>query len=195
MLTQNISINNCKRKRPGEFYPALSGKVTPPLSKRGICTADGSVKILQQLQSNIPMTTDAEVEFNSGMTAFEAREFVRAMHFLLPFAEQGVAEAQHRVAIMQQNGLGMVRNESQAYKWMKAGAEQGHPLAQHGLGFMYMQGDCVAKSSEKAVYWFTQAAEQGLAGSQTTLAMMYENGDGVEQDLDAAKKWYAEAGY
>lgn len=162
---------------------------------RGICSAVGSVKMRYQLQKNSLMTTDEEVDFNSGMTAFEAREFVRAMHFLLPFAEQGVAEAQHRVAIMEQNGLGKVRNECQAFKWMKAGAEQDHALAQHGLGFMYMQGDCVAKNSEKAVYWFTQAAEQGLAGSQTTLAMMYENGDGVEKDLDAAKKWYQEAGY
>ena len=73
-----------------------------------------------------------------------------AMHVLLPFAEQGVSEAQHRIAIMLQNGLGMVRNEAQAYKWMEEGAKQGHALAQHGLGFMYMEGDCVAKNSEKS---------------------------------------------
>lgn len=141
------------------------------------------------------MITDADVDYNSGMAAFEAKEFANAMRFLRPFAEQGVGEAQHRIAIMMQNGLGMVRNEIQAYKWMKMAAEQGHALAQHGLGFMYMEGDCISKDSQKAVHWFTQAANQGLAGSQTTLAMMYENGEGVEKDLDIAKKWFQKAGF
>jgi uncharacterized protein len=141
------------------------------------------------------MTSDDDVNLQSGMSAFESKHFTQAMNFLLPFAERGLGDAQHRVAIMLQNGLGMVRNEFQALKWMKKAAEQGHAVAQHGLGFMYMQGDCVAKNGEKAVFWFTQAAEQGLAGSQTTLAMMYENGDGIEKDVAKAQAWYKKAGF
>ena len=144
-----------------------------------------------------PVTFDAnkEVEFNSAMSAFESKQFARAAQLLGPFAHDGNAEAQHRLAIMYQNGLGVAQNDSEAMKWMLAAAEQNHALAQHGMGFMYMEGECTEKDPAAAVKWFTLAAEQGLAGSQTTLAMMYEQGNGVEKDPEKAKKWYAEAGF
>ncbi len=141
------------------------------------------------------MITNNDMNFISGMSAFEAKEFARAVQFLVPFAEKGDPDAQHRVAIMYQNGLGMVKKEKAAFDWMTAAAEQGHAVAQHGLGFMYMDGDCVEKNGEKAVEWFTKAAEQGLVGSLTTLAMMYESGDGVEKDPEKAKELYAKAGF
>ena len=97
-----------------------------------------------------------EVELNSGLSAFEAKHFSRAMQLLSPLAEEGNTEAQHRCAIMYQNGLGNKANPLLAFKWMKAAAESGHALAQHGLGFMYMEGDCVEKNGEAAVHWYTK---------------------------------------
>lgn len=139
--------------------------------------------------------SDDEVDFSSGMMAFEAKHFSRAMQILSPLAEKGNAEAQHRCAIMYQNGLGVVVNPQAAFKWMRTAAEQGHALAQHGLGFMFMEGDCAEKNGAEAVKWFTMAAEQGLQGSQTTLAMMYEEGRGVDKDVERAREWYAKAGF
>ena len=139
------------------------------------------------------MAEHNDINFASAMAAFEAKQFSRAMQLFMPFAED--ADAQHRVAIMLQNGLGVVKNCEEAVRWMTAAAEQGHALAQHGIGFMYLEGECVDKDPTAAAEWFKQAAEQGLAGSQTTLAMMYEEGNGVAQDLDEAKKWYAKAGF
>ncbi len=140
--------------------------------------------------------TDAQgMELSSGIAAFEAKNFAQALALLGPIAEKGNVDAQYRLAVMYQNGLGVVRNELLAMKWMVAAANQDFPLAQHGLGFMYMEGDCVAKNGEKAVLWFTKAAEQGMAGSQTTLAMMYETGNGVEKDPEEARKWYLLAGF
>ncbi len=138
---------------------------------------------------------DDDLNLASGISAFEAKHFARAMQLLTPIAEEGNAEAQYRLAIMYQNGLGTVRNELKAFKWMEAAAEQGMALAQHGFGFMYMEGDCVEQNGERAVYWFTQAAEQGLAGSQTTLAMLYEEGRIVPKDAAAARHWYRKAGF
>jgi TPR repeat protein len=91
------------------------------------------------------MTEDVldDSNFSSGMAAFDEKNFARAMQFLYPIAEAGDPEAQHRVAIMCQNGLGIVRNETRAFQMMKAAAEQDFPIAQHGLGFMYLEGDCV----------------------------------------------------
>ncbi len=136
-----------------------------------------------------------EVELNSGLSAFEAKHFSRAMQLLSPLAEAGNTEAQHRCAIMYQNGLGNKTNQLLAFKWMKAAAENGHALAQHGLGFMYMDGDCVEKNGDAAVYWYTKAAAQGLVGSLTTLAMMYEEGNLVKQDKKKAKELLKQAGF
>ena len=133
------------------------------------------------------MAQSDDINIASAMAAFEAKQFTRAMQLFIPFAEGGDADAQHRVAIMYQNGLGMVKNCKEALRWMRAAAEQGYALAQHGLGFMYLEGECADKNPEEAVKWFERAAEQGLAGSQTTLAMMYEQGNGVAQDMAKAK--------
>ena len=135
------------------------------------------------------------MQLASGIAAFEGKHFAIAMQNLSPLAEAGIAEAQYRVAIMQQNGLIGSENLPAASSWMQLAADQGHAMAQHGLGFMYMDGDCVEKNGEKAVEWFTKAAEQGLVGSLTTLAMMYDSGDGVEKDPEKAKELYAKAGF
>lgn len=137
-----------------------------------------------------------DAELASGYAAFEAKNFSQAMRLLLQFAEKGDADAQHKVAIMYQNGLGVVASEDLAFKWMKASAESGYPIAQHGLGFMYMEGECVEKDINKAVEWFEKAADEGLVGSLTTLAMIYDEGLGdIEQDKEKAKELYKQAGF
>ncbi len=140
-------------------------------------------------------TDEQEMEFSSGIAAFEAKHFSRAMQLLSPFANDGDAHAQHMLAIMYQNGLGVVQSDQTAYDWMLKSAEQDFPIAQHGVGFMYLEGECVEKDGAKAVEWFTKAANQGLQGSMTTLALMYEQGNGVEQDSAKAKELYKAAGF
>ena len=137
---------------------------------------------------------DIEMNLSSGIAAFEAKHFSRAMQLLSPLTEQGNAEAQYRVAVMLQNGLGMVRNNLQAYRWMRAAAEQNHSLAQHGLGFMYLEGECVDANLELAAYWFERAAEQGLAGAQVNLGMMYLEGRGVPLNKEKGHEWLKKAG-
>jgi uncharacterized protein len=158
----------------------------------------GVRKSVYKLEGCAPMTNTGEsmdFDLSSGIAAFEGKNFSRAAELLSPLAEAGAPEAQYRIAIMAQGGLGMVVNELMAYKFMKAAAEAGHPMAQHGLGFMYLEGECVDQNLPKAVEWFKLAAEQGLAGSQTTLGMLYEEGRGVEKDPEEARRWYEKAGF
>ena len=112
-----------------------------------------------------------DMELSSGIAAFESKQFTTATRMLAPLAEQGNAEAQYRMAIMAQNGLGMVENQLLAYRYMKEAAEAGMGLAQHGLGFMFMQGECVEQNAAKALEWFSRAADQGLQGAMTTIGM------------------------
>jgi len=140
-------------------------------------------------------TDSEEMDFSSGLAAFEAKHFSRAMQLLSPFAFNGDAHAQHMLAIMYQNGLGVVRSDTLAFDWMLKSADQEFAIAQHGVGFMYLEGECIEKDGAKAVEWFTKAAHQGLQGSLTTLALMYEQGNGVEQDSAKAKELYKAAGF
>lgn len=136
-----------------------------------------------------------DMDLASGIAAFESKQFSRAAGLLSPLAERGDLEAIYRMAIMAQNGLGMLPNPLLAYSYMKAAATAGLSLAQHGLAFMYMEGECTDKNPAKAIEWFEKAAEQGLVGSLTTLAMMYEQGHGVEKNPEEASRLYRLAGF
>lgn len=140
-------------------------------------------------------SSELDMELASGIAAFESKQFSRAVGLLGPLADQGSVEARYRMAIMAQNGLGMLPNPLLAYSYMKSAAEAGLGLAQHGLAFMYMEGECTDQNPAKAIEWFKKAADQGLTGSLTTLAMMYEEGKGVERDLDEANRLYRLAGF
>lgn len=124
-----------------------------------------------------------------GIAAFEGKHFAIAQQILSALAEQGNAEAQFRMAVMQQNGLGMVVNPTKAFQNMLNAAKQEHALAMHSLGFMYYQGECTGLDYSLAKYWFEKAAAQNMAGSMMTLAMMYSEGQGVEKDEKQAQYW------
>jgi TPR repeat protein len=152
-------------------------------------------KKIMEKQTIDKITAEEMMTLQSGIAAFETKQFARAYQLLAPLAKQGNPDAQYRLAIMSQNGLGQAVNTQNAVHWMQAAAKQNFDLAQHGLGFMYMQGECVPQDDEQAVYWFRLAAEQGLAGAQLALGDMYKQGRGVAQDLEEAKRWYAKAGF
>ena len=137
------------------------------------------------------------LELESGIAAFETKNFAHAFKLLHPLAEEDNADAMYRMAIMLQNGLGCVSsddNTKKALDYMTKSAEKNFALAQHALGFMYLEGECVEADINKSIEWFTKAAEQGLMGSATTLAMIYEEGKKVTQDLEKAQYWYKKAG-
>ncbi|HIP53392.1 MAG TPA: sel1 repeat family protein, partial [Chromatiales bacterium] len=62
---------------------------------------------------------EMQMELSSGIAAFEGKHFARAAGLLSPLADAGEPEAQYRMAIMAQNGLGMTENPLLAYKYMK----------------------------------------------------------------------------
>ena len=56
------------------------------------------------------------VDLHSGIMAFESKHFSQAMQLLSPIADQRDPEAQYRLAIRYQGGLGMAKNETQAMR-------------------------------------------------------------------------------
>jgi hypothetical protein len=53
--------------------------------------------------------TDTDFDLQSGIAAFEAKDFTSALRLLSPLADADIAEAQYRMGMMFQNGLGRVK--------------------------------------------------------------------------------------
>ena len=56
------------------------------------------------------------MELESGIAAFETKNFAHATKLLSPIAEEGNSDAMYRMAIMLQNGLGCLANEEKAFE-------------------------------------------------------------------------------
>ena len=116
----------------------------------------------------------------------------------LRLAQQGNVEAQYNLGHMYENGHGVSKDISEAYKWYVKAAENGNDEAQCALGYMYATGDGVLQDYMLAFKWYSKAAELGNIAAQGTLGHMYEVGEGIAQDYQKAIYWYkksAERGY
>ena len=57
----------------------------------------------------------------------------KALRWCQAAAEQGLANAQHNLAWMYVNGVGVEKSPTEALRWCQAAAEQGHAIAQREL--------------------------------------------------------------
>lgn len=105
-------------------------------------------------------------------------------------AEQGFAQAQLNLGVMYLNGVGVPKDDSQAFSWIWKAAEQGHTHAQYNLGSMYEHGVGVIKDEPKAFDWICKAAEQGDLAGQFMLGRRYLKGIGVKQNDITAYMWF-----
>ena len=84
-----------------------------------------------------------------------------AFDLLCAAAEQGLPNAQYRLALMCSWGNGVPQDDEMATKWYTAAARQGHATAQFKLGRMYRDGDTVDKNYVDAWLWFALAGANG----------------------------------
>ena len=120
----------------------------------------------------------------------------KAAEALYLAAKQGDPHAQHDLAGLYRDGLGVAKDPVEADKWFvlatknyRAAAEQGDPEAQCMLGGFYMKGVGVDKDEEEGVKWFRKAAEQGFMKGKALLGLAYFEGRGVKQDEAEGVRW------
>lgn len=154
--------------------------------------------------------------FTEGATAYNAKNYSRALKEITPLAKAGNADAQHLLGLMYYMGRGVARDYRQAMLWHRKAAEQGKSDAQYVVGAMYYTGNAVDADPRQAVTWFRRAAEKGHAEAQHALALMYRyhaaglppdkvlaymlwslaaaggNGSALEQRAEIAKRMTAE---
>ena len=89
------------------------------------------------------------------------KDYKMAVEWYRKAADQGLREAQYRLAQMYEIGRGVAQDYKMAVEWYRKAVDHGHADAQYHLGLMYEIGRGVAKDMNKAVEWYRRAAAQG----------------------------------
>ena len=138
-------------------------------------------------------TTPRSGLLDEGLEAYKKKDYVTALKVLTPLALQENADAQVKLGIMYNDGLGVRQDQAEAAKWYRKAAEHGNVFGQFNLGAHYFNGEGEPQDFVEARKWFRKAAEQGDSDAQGILGGMYENGKGVQKDYAEAEKWYRKA--
>lgn len=104
-----------------------------------------------------------------GVSAYERRDYARALRILNPLAEQGIAPAQARLGLMYANGHGVPKDLAEAMKWFQKAADQGDANSQDNLALMYFTGDALTQDYVQAYRWLSLAATGASTEKQRAL--------------------------
>ena len=96
-----------------------------------------------------------------------SQDYGKAAQWYRLAAQQGLAQAQHNLGVLYDNGSGVAQDYGEAVRWYFLAADQGLAQAQYNLGAMLYNGDGVPQDSIKAYLWVTLAAWQGIEDAAT----------------------------
>ena len=134
-------------------------------------------------------STLVQADYDSANAALKAGDYEIAFNEFQSLAEAGNAEAQNKIGMMYQRGIGIPQDPAEALKWYRRAADDGYTFAQYNLGAMYQKGICIQQDSPEALKWYRRAAEQGVTEAQYNLGIMYFSGDGIPKDIMQAYTW------
>lgn len=127
---------------------------------------------------------------------FEANQFDKALPILQKGAAGGNPEAEARLGIMYENGLGgLPKDDVQAVNWLRKAAAGGNALAMNNLGNLHENGrGGLPQDDIQAANWYRKSAEAGYGRAMTNLGLMYDEGRGALPLDDAqALVWFRKA--
>ena len=141
---------------------------------------------------SLKVSTD-QSEYQSGLVAYQERDFEKALRHWRPLADRGHSDSQAWLGAMNFNAEGVPLSYELAAAWYRKAAESGNVFAQNNLATMYAGGQGVERDLAEAARWLTSAAERGDPFALFNLASMYDQGNGVEKDLRKAADLYRKA--
>ena len=156
-------------------------------------------------EGNLETWEEYLAAFPNGECSFEAKSKIRKLkkeeentpktcvQKYKKAAEQGNAEAQHKLGNCYYNGEETAKDYYEAFKWYKLSAEKGYMYAERSLGYCYEYGEGTAKDYNEAFKWYKKSADKGNAEAQVDVGLCYEYGKGMAKDFNEAFKWYKKA--
>jgi len=133
------------------------------------------------------------VDLKKAIEAYEFEEYTNAFKWLKPWAKNGEAEAQYRLGLLYEKGLGIDLNTRLALKWYRLAAQDGHRAAKRRLKNLRKSAANAGGTESVATQWYLDSAEEGDPEAQYNLAFMHETGWSVPVDDIEAAKWYEKA--
>jgi uncharacterized protein len=180
-------------------HPAIAGSTVSvafsPVGKRAEAREDDIMRNHVRVALGLLFSTAAIAApaiagpLEDGLAAYERFDYATALTALEPLAEQGNVEAQLRLGLMYHKGLGVMRDNAKAMKWLRLAADQDNAQAQFVLSNIYFWREDYAEEFKLLL----RSAEHGYVYAQDYLAFMYAYGLGVPVDNVKAYFWYDRA--
>lgn len=149
--------------------------------------------LILSLLSLLALYACSPTHFESGLKAFESKDYAAAKQQWELADKDGDASAQNAIGWMYEQGLVGPPDPKQAASWYRKAAQQNHDGALLNLGNLYDDGVGVDKNYPVAAEAFEKAAILGNAEAQNNLGRMYQTGQGVPQDQTTASAWLKRA--
>jgi TPR repeat protein len=111
------------------------------------------------------------------------------------YAEQGDPNAQYKLGLVYDAGVGAQQDLAQAALWYQRAADQGHVAAQFSLGLMYSNGRGVPQDLVQAHIWLNIAAagSQAAARTERDLVAAKMTRSQIAQAVRLAREWQPKA--
>ena len=100
-------------------------------------------------------------DFQTGLSAYQKRDYATALREWTPLAEQGDADAQYNLGQMYRLGKGVTKDYVEAAEWFQKAAKLGAVEAQYNLGVMHRYGRGVSRDYVTAHMWANVAGLHG----------------------------------
>lgn len=118
---------------------------------------------------------------NSSNADYIFREVVEKTKLLLDSHESD-SDASSILGICLLQGYGVMKNEKEAFIYLRRAAENGNSNAQAYLGYCYYCGIGVDVDKSEATKWFKMSSNQGNAKGEYMLGQCYMNADGIGEN-------------
>ena len=119
--------------------------------------------------------------------------YERVIYWATKLTQNGNPKGQDILGFCYANGLGVEKNEHEAFKWYKQAADQNYVPSQYITALYYEEGIGTEKNLDKAFALYQKTAKQNIPEAQCRLAQFYLNGICVNTDTYKAFKLFKRA--
>jgi TPR repeat protein len=117
------------------------------------------------------------------------RDYEKALPILRKSAELGNAEAQYNLGYFLQNGVGIAKNEKEAFEWYKKSSENGFNDGHYAMMMAYGNGIGTEVDAEKAFEYALKCANNDDATCMWNIVNCYKQGLGVPKNTNKMLQW------
>jgi len=129
--------------------------------------------------------------YDQGLVYYSQGQYQLALEQFNQAVSAGETGADYMLMKMHAEGLGVSRNDKQAFQWALKSAESGIMQAQYQLAEKYVRGEGTKVDYQQAFRWCKAAADQGHPLAIQQLGHLYEAGLGVARNEAAAQHFYS----